>query len=476
MENTQNSKAKTLLRIVVIAIIIIVLILLSIGIVRIVPKMLNSIANASLSMGSLFNTRSATTTTQTGSNGTTNSTTTVTGTVATSTTGGFSIRDLTNLPTQGGNNYVPPAGGPSSNTNTNTNTNTGAGNSVSTTTTVTNTSNNNSSNSNSANSQASTIGASDIAVEITSKGIIDKNTGRFVATNTFTSSDMIVVKFKIENRGQFATGVWSARVDMPSTNANDKVKLLNNNKSLPAGVAITGEARFNNGIAGSPNFSVAVDTGNSTQDTNRGNNTVSIPLNISNIGGNTGTNYPSYPNTSYPTYTGAADLQIRIISTGMVNQYGQYVANSFARYGEKAAVQFEVSNRGGTATGNWAWRTDITGAAVNTYYSPTEASLAPGAATNFIVGFDTNNLSNYNNGYNYGYSNICNSGPYDIYTGQYIGYRYDCNTNSNGYNYGYTGSNSSGAMNFNIYLDTNNSVYEANENNNSASASVQVGY
>ncbi len=476
MENTQNSKVKTLLRVVVIVIIIIILILLSIGIVRVVPKILNSIANASLSMGSLLDTRSSTTTTQTGTNGTTNSTTTVTGTVATSTTGGFSIRDLTNLPTQGGNNYVPPAGGPSSNTstNTNTNTNTGAGNSVSTTTVSNTTNTGTSNNSNTGNNSASTIGASDIAVEITSKGIIDKNTGRFVATNTFTSSDMIVVKFKIENRGQFATGIWSARVDMPSTNANDKVKLLNNNKSIPAGVAITGEARFNNGVAGSPNFSVAVDTGNSTQDTNRGNNTVSIPLNISNIGGNT--NNTGNTGTNYPSYYGAADLQIRIISTGMVNQYGQYIANSFARYGEKAAVQFEVSNLGGTATGNWAWRADITGAAVNTYYSPTEASLAPGAATNFIVGFDTNNLANYNNGYNYGYTNQCNSGPYDIYTGQYIGYRYDCNTNSNGYNYGYTGSNSSGAMNFNIYLDTNNSVYEANENNNSASASVNVGY
>lgn len=471
MENTQNSKAKTLLRVVVIAIIIIILILLSIGIVRVVPKILNSIANASLSMGSLLDTRSSTTTTQTGTNGTTNSTTTVTGTVATSTTGGFSIRDLTNLPTQSGNNYVPPAGGVSTSTNTSVNTNTGTNSS-----TNTNSSSNTTNNSNTNNPQSATIGASDIAVEITSKGIIDKNTGRFVATNTFTSSDMIVVKFKIENRGQFATGVWSARVDMPSTNTNDKVKLLNNNKSLPAGVAITGEARFNNGIAGSPSISITVDTNNTTQDTNRGNNTVSIPLNISNIGGNTGTNYPSYSNPSYPTYTGAADLQIRIISTGMVNQYGQYTANSFARYGEKAAVQFEVSNLGGTATGNWAWRADITGAAVNTYYSPNEASLAPGSATNFIVGFDTNNLANYNNGYNYSYTNQCNSGPYDIYTGQYIGYRYDCNTNSNGYNYGYTGSNSSGAINFNIYLDINNSVYEANENNNSASASVNVGY
>lgn len=471
MENTPNKKTATILRILVIGIIVILLIFLSIGIVRIVPKMLNSIANASLSMGSLFNTKNSTSD-QPGVNIDTNSTTTVTGAVSTSTTGGFSIRDLTNVSGNNTNNYVPPAGGSST-----------FGTSATTTQTTVTTNTNSNSNtpspttnqsSNTTNPQSSTVGASDIAVEITSKGIIDKNTGRYVPTNTFTSSDMIVVKFKIENRGQLATGIWSARVDMPSTNANDKVKLLNNNKSIPAGVAITGEARFNNAIAGTPNITITIDTNSSTQDTNRGNNTVSIPLNISNIGGNI--NNTGNTGTNYPSYYGAADLQIRIISTGVVNQYGQFVSNSYARYGEKAAVQFEVSNRGGTATGNWAWRADITGAAVNTYYSPSEASLAPGATTNFIVGFDTNNLANYNNGYNYGYSNICNSGPYDIYTGQYIGYRYDCNSNSNGYNYGYTGSNSSGAMNFNIYLDTNNSVYEANENNNSASASVQVGY
>ncbi len=471
VEITTVKKPNTVLRVIVVGIIIILLIFLSIGIVRIVPKMLRSIANASLSMGSLFNTRKATTTDAT------STPTTTGGTVATSTDGGFSIRDLTRLPTTGGNNYVPPAAPlPSSYGSANTPATTTLNNTPTPTTINSGTTGN----TNTVNTKY-IVGPSDIAVEIISKGIISKTTGAYIQTNTFTTNDMVVVKFRIENRGQFATGIWSARVDMPSSNTSNQVRFLNSNRSLPAGSAITGEARFNSPTVGTPSVSITVDTTNSTQDVNRGNNIISIPLIVSVYSSsNTGNTNPSYPIYTNPTpYYGAADLQIRILSTGIVNQFGQFTPNTYARFGEKAAVQFEVKNLGGTATGIWNWRADITGAVTNTYNSPTEASIAPGGSTTFIVGFDSQNILNngYSAGYNSGYGTLCNSGPYDIYTGQYIGYNTSNNCYGNGYNSNYYNPIvNSGLMNFAIYIDTNNSIYETNESNNSASASLNLTY
>lgn len=485
MENTQNSKSKTILRIFVIVVIIILLILLSIGIVRVMPKVLNSIANSSLSMSSLFDSKkdSSNNTAETNSN---NSTSTISGNTSTSTSGGFSIRDLTNLPANSGNNYVPSAGGFGSAQISTSSNSSNTSNSPLPSTGQTNTTSSNTGN-NSGNSQSTpsatnptknTVGASDIAVEIISTGILSNADGSFIPTNTFTTNDMVVVKFKIENRGQFATGVWSARIDMPSQNSSDQVKVLNNNQSIPAGVAITGEARFKNPNAGNPTFTITIDTKQTTQDINRNNNTVTKTLNVSNSGSNTG-NYGNnyYPN--YPTSGSLADLQIRVISTGIVNQFGQYIPNSGARFGDKVAVQFEVANIGGASTPNFSWRADITGAITNTYNSPIEAGLGSGASTNFIVGFDTfgTNGSNY---YENGYNNLCNSGPYDIHTGRYIGYINNCDNSYNNY-YGYNYSNNyfggqNNQINFNINIDSGNAIYEANENNNSASSVINLSY
>lgn len=377
MENTENKKPKTLLRVLVIGVIIILLILLSIGIVKIIPRILNSIANASLSVGSLLNTRPDSNNSQTNQNSTS---------TATSTDDGFSIRDLTNI-NQTTNNFVPAPGGQSTyatssisvtavSNSQNQNSNTGANSNIqsntttsghlSNTNTTTNTQTNSTTNTNSISNSRNTyqntnsptkytVGNSDIAVEVTSVGIIDNNTGNYVATNSFTNEDMVVIKFKIENRGQYATGIWSARVNIPTSDAN-QVKYLNNNKSLPAGTAITGEARFNNANIGNQTFSVSVDTTQSTKDTNRNNNNIVINLNVSQKYYSNPNPYYQYDNFnySYPNYN-------------YPNQY---------------------------------------------YYN------------NYNYGYG----SGYNNQYWYG-SNypIYNCGPYDIYTGQYIGYTNNCN-------------------------------------------------
>ncbi len=445
MENKPAEEKKTnytFWRILVVGIILILLVFLSIGIVRIVPKALNSLANASLSIGSLLDTNSGptetnpTTTKDTGDSNTTDSTTDIASNTNSDGKGGFSIRDLTNQSNTGSKNYVPGNDSlPSQNTTISGNTS-GVGGSDSAGSKSSNARpSGNTQITNEASVQysntARTVGASDIAVEIVSKGIISN--GVFVPTNTFTTSDVVVIKFKIENRGQYATGNWSARVDMPSYNNSDKVRSLTNIGSIPAGAAITGEARFDSPISGNTSATITVDTTSTTQDTNRGNNTATATFAVS--GTNAGNSNGGGSNWTAGT---GADLQVRILSTGTVNQFGQYVANTNPRLGsgEKAAIRFEVTNIGGTYTSTWNWRADASGAITNTYYAPAENGLAPGASTRLIVGFDA---VNFNYGYNYGY----------------------------GYNQ---------QAQFTVMVDSGNVVYESNEGNNTASVSMTVGY
>lgn len=395
----------------------VILIFVSISIVRLVPKALNSLANASLSIGSLLDT-------QKGLNTESNSS-------ATSTS--LSIRELTNQSNTGSVDYTPSnpttsiisgnTSGVGSTDDAGVKTNTNKSTSISSSPIS------NSNSNRTISTTGSTIGSSDIAVEILSKGIISN--GIFVPTNNFTTGDVVVIKFKVENRGQYATGRWSARIDMPSYNNVDKVRTLNNIASLPAGTAVTGEARFDNPIAGNTSASIVVDTAQTTQDTNRSNNTATVS--ISTTGTNTGTNY---------TNGTQADLQVKIISTGSINQFGQFTPNTSPRYGEKVAVQFEVSNIGGTNTPIWSWRADVSGAITNTYLSPSENALAPGSSIRLVVGFDT-------------YANSTNIYGYNNYN----------------YSYGYSQN-----ISFSIVVDSNNAIYESNEYNNTATASATIGY
>lgn len=429
MEKEEKKPSYTLIRIIVIAIILIFLIFLSIGIVRFVPKALDSLASASLSIGPLFSNET---------NENIDITNPLNNSIATS-TGGFSIRELTDSDTMGTISGNILDIGTVNNANVQKITS-----SLATSSQLTNNKVDTSKTNQLSTSQESykptlntreRIGASDIAVEILSVGIIDNTSGTFIPSNSFTTNDMIVVKFKIENRGLYATGQWSASVQMPSSNQANKIKILGPIGSIPAGLAIVGEARFDKAISGNQNVLIYIDTNFSTQDTNRSNNNISFPILVN--GHNSGTNNNIYGQQ--------ADLQIRVLSTGSVNSSGQFTPNVSARYNEKAAVRFEVTNNGATASGSWIWRADITGANTSSYTSPTENSIPGGRSATFVVGLDVS--QNVNGGY---YNN-------GIYYSSSLSY----------YNQ---------SMNFNIYVDSSNSVFESNESNNTVSANVNIIY
>lgn len=392
---------KNFIKIIIIVAILVILVFLSVGIVRIVPRVVSSLASATVSLGSFFtggnSNDNATSTTSSNNTGTN------TGGVqtATSTNGnGFVIingtstnsgsedeRSLVNIlrpnstsgqPTQGANN--------NSNTSNvknpvNNSSNTGAGNVSYVANTCTN------------------GRVSDLAVRVLSRGVMNRATGQYVETNSFTSSDTVIVKFIAENRGNCPTGTWSLRVDMPSQNTADRVRNIVNVASLPAGSTVTGEVNFTTPVVGNSNVTLTV-TDNSGRDSNLSNNTVSTS--ITTVASNTGTN-PGTPITG----DGRPDLAVRILRMGTLGYNNQFItsANTSGSYGgnfrvgERIAMQFEVINQGQNPTGPWTWKADSVvfqnGSYINNQY---ENSIPAGGRLVYTIGFDsqtigTNNIS-----------------------------------------------------------------------------------
>lgn len=339
----ENNKRNTILRILVVGGIIAILVFLSIGIVRVIPRALNALASASVSIGSLFRNDTATTTPGTGFVVSTSTPSQTPNNNATSTGNGVVINNpaTTTRPTTGtGNtNYNPPA--------------------------------------------TSYYGNTDLAVTITSRGIIDRTTGQFIETNNFNTNDTVIVKFKIENRGTNVTGPWNLRVTMPANNTADRVRESNNNGSLPPGSAVTGQAVFDQPAAGTNTvFTIAAEPITSVVELNQANNIATTYFNVSGYNNNSGT-----PNTGYQ-----ADLSGQIIAVGILDANNNFVATNNPRIYDRIAVKFRVSNTGSTATGPWNFRLTFGN---NQQYTSYESGLSGNTSLTYVIG-----IQNATAGYN----------------------------------------------------------------------------
>jgi hypothetical protein len=78
------------------------------------------------------------------------------------------------------------------------------------------------------------------------------------------------------------------------------------------------------------------------------------------------------------TATGPADLSVRIVAVGVIDDNGGFVQRTPGP-SDVAAVEFDISNVGGTATGPWYFSADLPTRSNFNYSSPAQASLAPGA-------------------------------------------------------------------------------------------------
>jgi hypothetical protein len=247
-------------------------------------------------------------------------------------------------------------------------------------------------------------GRKNLHVSLSSIGIISPN-GVFSSANSFNTQDTVSVRFLVINEQDTPTGPWALKVDMPAIDAEDRVKILNNLESIPAESTYTVEARFS-GIdlsRGTPSVQIYLDPYNQINESNEGDNTLTVPLrnvyqsqstyynnnnynnyyndynngyyndNSYNNGYINNSSYNcSYPYTSqgtvndynYYNYCNSynntngngstlPNLQVTSFETGrMVG--GTFYPQTYVNYGERVAIRAHVRNNGGYFTNPWA--------------------------------------------------------------------------------------------------------------------------
>lgn len=271
--------------------------------------------------------------------------------------------------------------------------------------------------------QPTLTGFKNIKVTLLSVGIIDRYSGQFVSTNSYSTDDMIVVKYQISNDQDTATGPFSMRVDMPALNFNDKTKYIDN-INIPARGSYSVEARFN-GLDTSitPVVRIYTDTNGNVNETNENDNNLSVPLN--NVVNNNNIYNCNYYNNCYQNNNfGQPNLTISSVQTGRYLNGVFYAQNTF-NTNETVFIQLRVRNTGGSFTNTWSTRT--------TYYDQNgsfrektttgERYLSSGEETTL-----TYSIPNINRG----------------------------NTN------------------FNVMIDSNNNIFETNESDNTTSVNVYM--
>ena len=273
-------------------------------------------------------------------------------------------------------------------------------------------------------------GLKNIKASLLSVGIIDRYTGQYVSTNSYTSNDTIVVKYQISNDQDTATGPFTMRVDMPATDYNDQSKTISN-INIPGRSSYNVEARFNGlNTSVTPVVRIYTDVNNNVYETNENDNTLSVTLNnvVNNTNYNNNCSYYSngyyYNNCNTNNNYGQPNLLILSAETGkFVN--GVFVTQNNFNYGDAISIKLRVRNTGGSFTNTWSTRT--------TYY-------------------DTNG-----------------SFREKVTTGE----RYLGNNEETTLTFNIDNINR-GTINLTTNIDSNNNVYETNENDNTVSLNVNV--
>ncbi len=273
-------------------------------------------------------------------------------------------------------------------------------------------------------------GRKNIKTTLLAIGVIDRYSGQFVATNSFTTDDTISVKYKISNDHDTATGPFSMRVDMPAIASADRVKFINN-INIPGRSSYNVEARFN-GIDTSttPILRVYADINGNVVETDENDNNLSVNFNVVN---NNNCNYYNQNNTNCNNNcnyynncnnTTSPNLIISSIQAGRISG-GSFSNQSSFNYGDRIYIRMVVRNIGGTFTNNWSTR--------NTYT-------------------DTNGIQR----------TLTTNSERPLASGEEMTVTYEVD------------SLTRGNTTFNINIDSNGNVYESNENDNVTTLGVYV--
>jgi hypothetical protein len=217
-------------------------------------------------------------------------------------------------------------------------------------------------------------GKPDLVTHILAVGILDKTTGAFIPTTSFSANDRIAVQFQVANVGTGASGSWRFNALLPTV--DNKIYQSAWETPLNPGGSIVFTLAFD-GVkqGGNPAMLIDADPDNAVAETNESNNTATAQFLNVNGGGSNG--------------TGKADLSVSLIDTGRMSG-NTFVEDSSINTGDRAAVQFKVTNIGGEESGSWRFEADVSREDDDdfTYNSGSQTSLLPGQSTVVTVAFD----------------------------------------------------------------------------------------
>lgn len=294
-------------------------------------------------------------------------------------------------------------------------------------------------------------GLKNLKITFTSIGVI-KN-GQYVRTNTFNRSDTVSMRFTVLNEEYSSTGTWGMRVEMPASLGADKVKILNNLDSIPGESSYTGEVRFD-GVdtsQGVPVIRIYLDIYNEVSESNENDNTLFVELrNVINNNYYDNTYYNNtydsnyYHNCFNGTYYytcnsnnnwydsgynngnngSTPNLYITSLELGKIVN-GSFVGQTTFNYGDRVVVKAHVRNNGGYTNTSWETRLNI---------------------------YDANNFNR----------DVSTGSQSPLYSNGETVVTYELDNLARGNN------------RLTFYADSQNNIYESNENDNTMQQNIQV--
>lgn len=222
---------------------------------------------------------------------------------------------------------------------------------------------------------AAPVGKPDLSVRLIAVGYVDTATNTFIPSSSVIAGQQAGIRFEVVNSGGSATGAWKFNATLPSNAPNSQFFQSATQPSLSAGDRIEFTLSFEDIKAQYTNtISIQADPAHAVTESNESNNTLTAVIN----------------NASSSNVAGKADLSVKILEVGVINPTNnQFTPRASIQAGERAAVRFEVRNRGDISTGSWKWQASLPSGTTTFYRSENEAPIAPGARTTLTVGFDT---------------------------------------------------------------------------------------
>lgn len=211
--------------------------------------------------------------------------------------------------------------------------------------------------------------APDIEVRLVKVGIIDAK-NNFTETRVISPQDKVRVTFVVSNEGNAPTGAWKLKTTLPTTVVSDKNYISKIQPSLKPGDAFEMNLAFD---SFDPSAKDIIIEAQSSTDTNTINNKIETTL-----------------EGDGSITSGKTDLEIAIVSIGVMDRETNRFSTSNNFYSDdKIAMKFEVTNKGGKASGPWSFKALFPSNGEDNLDSGSQPSLKPGAKMTFTLGFDS---------------------------------------------------------------------------------------